>query len=339
MPGRKQAKVNLIELTKNLVNIPSVTGSEAEIARFLSSYLRRQGFDLKEQKVEGKRRNIFAKLHPSPKVILCTHMDTVPPFYGAREDESFIYGRGACDAKGIIACMILAGQELSKEGMKEIGLLFVVGEETDSIGAKTAGSLSADSEFIIVGEPTENKMGSGHKGIVNLKISAEGKSAHSAFPDLGESAVEKLLDVLLEIRALDFKEDPILGKTVINIGKIGGGLAFNIIADSASAEVSFRNALSSEEIIEKVKAVAGQRARIDVVSQSEPQVLFTVPGFEKVVLPYGTDIPYLRSFGKPLLLGPGSALVAHTENERIEKKQLFEAVEIYKKIVKMLIRY
>jgi acetylornithine deacetylase len=329
--------VNLIELAKKLVNIPSVTGSEAEIAGFLSSYLRNKGFELEEQKVEGKRRNIFAKLHPGPKVILCTHLDTVPPFYGAREDESFIYGRGACDAKGIIACMILAAQELSREGVKEIGLLFVVGEETDSIGAKTAGSLSVDSEYVIVGEPTENKMGSGHKGIVNLKISAEGKSAHSAFPDLGESAVEKLLDVLQEIRALDFREDPILGKTVINIGKIEGGLAFNVIADSASAEVSFRSGLSSEEIIGAVKAVAGRRARIDVVSQSEPQFLFTVPGFEQVVLPYGTDIPYLQKFGKPLLLGPGSALVAHTENERVEKEQLFDAVEIYKKIVKILL--
>jgi acetylornithine deacetylase len=235
--------------------------------------------------------------------------------------------------------MIFAAQELSKEGMKKIGLLFVVGEETDSVGAKMTGSLNVDSEYIIVGEPTENKMGSGHKGIVNLIISAEGKSAHSAFPDLGESAIEKLLDVLQEIRGLDFREDPILGKTVINIGKIEGGLAFNVIADSASAEVSFRSGLNSYEIIEKAKAVAGQRARIEVISQSEPQVLFTIPGFEKAVLPYGTDIPHLKRFGRPLLLGPGSALVAHTENERVEKKQLFDGVEIYKKIVKMLITY
>jgi acetylornithine deacetylase len=331
--------VNLIELAKTLVNIPSITGSEAAIADFLSSYLRSQGFDLEKQDVDEKRRNILAVLHPSPRLILCTHMDTVPPFYGAREDESFIYGRGACDAKGIMASMIFAAQELSKEGMKKIGLLFVVGEETDSVGAKMAGSLDVDSEYIIVGEPTENKMGTGHKGIVNLIISAEGKSAHSAFPDLGESAIEKLLDVLQEIRGLDFREDPILGKTVINIGKIEGGLAFNVIADSASAEVSFRSGLYSDEIIEKVKAVAGQRARIEVISQSEPQVLFTIPGFEQAVLPYGTDIPYLKRFGRPLLLGPGSALVAHTENERIEKKQLFDGVEIYKKIVKMLITY
>jgi acetylornithine deacetylase len=331
--------MNLIELTKTLVNIPSVTGSEAAIADFLSSYLRSQGFDLEKQEVDEKRRNILAVLHPSPRVILCTHMDTVPPFYGAREDESFIYGRGACDAKGIMASMIFACQELSKEGMKEIGLLFVVGEETDSIGAKMAGSLDVDSEYIIVGEPTENKMGSGHKGLVILKIYSEGKSAHSAFSDWGESAIEKLLDVLQDMRGLNFKEDPTMGKTVMNIGKIEGGLLFNIIADSAGAEVSFRSGLSSDEIIEKVKAVTGQRARIDVVSQSEPQVLFTIPGFEQVVLPYGTDIPYLKKFGRPLLLGPGSALVAHTENEKVEKKQLIDAVEIYKKIVKILIQY
>jgi len=331
--------VNLTKLTKTLVNIPSVTGSEAAIADFLSNYLKSLGFDLEKQEVDEERRNILAVLDPSPRLIFCTHMDTVPPFFGAREDESFIYGRGACDAKGIMASMIFAAQELSKEGVKKIGLLFVVGEETDSIGAKMAGSLNVDSEYIIVGEPTENKMGSGHKGIVNLKIFSEGKSAHSAFPDLGESAIEKLLDVLQDIRGLNFKEDPTMGKTVMNIGKIEGGLVFNVIACSASAEVSFRSGLYSDQIIEKARAASGQRAKIEVISKSEPQVLFTIPGFEQAVLPYGTDIPYLKRFGRPLLLGPGSVLVAHTENERVEKKQLFEAVEIYKKIVKILITY
>ncbi len=329
--------MNLLELTKKLVSIPSVTGSEARIADFLSGYLKSQKFEVKEQKVEGKRRNIFASLRPKPRLIFCTHMDTVPPYVKAREDKSFIYGRGACDAKGIMAAMIWAGQELNKEGLAEIGFLFVVGEETDSIGAKKAKGLGIGSEFIVVGEPTENRMGSGHKGIITLKISAEGKSAHSAYPHLGESAIEKLLDVLHEIRSLDFGEDPVLGKTTINIGKIEGGIADNVIPDSASAMVSMRIVHASHQIVDRIKPLAGQKVKIEVLSQSEPQVLFTLPGFKQVVLPYGTDIPYLKRFGKPLLLGPGSALVAHTEEERIEKKQLKDAVEIYKKIAKKLL--
>jgi len=328
--------MTLLELTKKLVNIPSVTGSESEIADFLCSYLKGQDFDLKEQKIEDRRRNILSTGGSAPKIILCTHMDTVPQYFSASEDEYYVYGRGACDAKGIMASMIWAAQELKKEGLTEIGLLFVVGEETDSIGAKKANSLNVGSDFIIVGEPTENKLGIGHKGVTTFKITAKGKAAHSAYPHLGESAIERLLDVLQGIRALDFGEDQFLGKSFINIGTIEGGAAPNVIANQASAEVSIRNALPSIQVIGKVKAVLNRKAEVKVLTQSEPQRLFTVPGFEKVVLPYGTDIPYLKSFGKPLLLGPGSALVAHTEDEKIEKVQLFESVKIYKKLVKKL---
>lgn len=331
--------MNLLELAKKLVSIPSATGTEAEIADFLSGFLRSKGFKVKEQKVEGKRRNILALLQPKPRAIFCTHMDTVPPFLGVREDSSYIYGRGACDAKGIMASMIQAVQELRKEGMAEIGLLFVVGEETDSIGAEKANRLGVESEYIVVGEPTENRMGTGHKGILNLKILAEGKSAHSAFPHLGESAIEKLLDVLQDIRFLDFNEDAVMGRTVVNIGKIEGGIAYNVIPDSASAAVSLRTVHDSDLIVERIKALAGKKAQVEVVSRSEPQVLFTVPGFEQVVLPYGTDIPHLRSFGKPLLLGPGSALIAHTAEERVEKQQLFDAVEIYKRLAGKLLTH
>jgi acetylornithine deacetylase len=329
--------VTLFELTKTLINIPSVTGLEGEIADFLCSYLKNQGFDLQEQEIEEERRNILATAGSRPRVILCTHMDTVPEYFAASEDADYIYGRGACDAKGIMASMIWAAQDLKKDGLTEVGILFVVGEETNSIGAKMANSLNIGSDFIIVGEPTENKLGIGHKGIITLKMTARGKAAHSAYPSSGESAIEKLLDSLQRIRTLDFGEDPVMGKAVLNIGTIEGGAAPNVVANHASAEVCIRSAHPSEQILNKVKAVVNQKVEIDILTQSEAQRLFTVPDLEHVVLPYGTDIPHLKNFGKPLLLGPGSFLVAHTENEKIEKRQLLEAVKIYENLVKKLL--
>jgi acetylornithine deacetylase len=319
--------MNLFELTKKLVNIPSVTGFEDKIADFLCSYLEGQDFNLKEQIIDKRRRNILATAGSAPRVILCTHMDTVPPHFSASEDEHYIYGRGACDAKGIMG-----------EGVTEIGLLVVVGEETDSIGAKMANSLKVGSDFVIFGEPTENKLGIAHKGIVTFKITAKGKAAHSAFPQSGESAIEMLLDALQRIYALDFGQDPVMGSSVLNIGTIEGGIAPNVVADSAGAEITIRSVLPSKQILQKVKAVLKRNVEITVVTQSEVQKLFTVPGLDQAILPYGTDIPHLKSFGKPLLLGPGSFLVAHTEGEKIEKRQLLEAVKIYKDIVRELLK-
>jgi acetylornithine deacetylase len=331
--------VNLIELTKTLVDIPSATGFEAEIADFLAAYLRSLEFEVREQVLEGKRRNILALLQPRPRVMFCTHLDTVPPFFAAREDESYIYGRGACDAKGIMAAMISAGQELGREGRSEVGLLLVAGEETDSIGAKKANDLNVDSAYIVVGEPTQNKMGCGHKGQVTLRITAAGKSAHSAFPGLGQSAVEKLIDVLQEIRLLNLGDDPAWGETLVNIGKIEGGVAPNVIPDKASAIVSLRSGRASDRIRKTIERACGQKVKLEVLSSSEPQVLFTLPGYEQTVLPYATDVPYLRRFGKKLLLGPGSAEVAHTEHENVEKRQLFEAVGLYKKLARELLEH
>lgn len=330
--------MNLFELTKKLVNIPSVTGFEDKIADFLCGYLESQDFNLKEQIIDKRRRNILATVGSAPRVILCTHMDTVPPHFSASEDEHYIYGRGACDAKGIMASMIQSAQEMKGEGVTEIGLLIVVGEETDSIGAKKANSLKVGSDFVIFGEPTENKLGIAHKGIVTFKITAKGKAAHSAFPQSGESAIEMLLDALQRIYALDFGQDPVMGSSVLNIGTIEGGIAPNVVADSAGAEITIRSVLPSKQILQKVKAVLKKNVEITVLTQSEVQKLFTVPGLDQAVLPYGTDIPHLKSFGKPLLLGPGSFVVAHTEGEKIEKRQLLEAVKIYKDIVRKLLK-
>jgi acetylornithine deacetylase len=290
--------VNLIELTKNLVNIPSVTGFEAEIADFLAACLRSRGFEVTEQVLEGRRRNILALLQECPRVVFCTHQDTVPPFFAASEDESRIYGRGACDAKGIMAAMITAAQELGKEGRREVGLLFVAGEETDSAGAKKANELSLDSSFVVVGEPTQNRLGRGHKGQMTFRIAAAGKSAHSAFPGLGQSAVEKLIDALQEIRTLDFGDDPAWGKTLVNIAKIEGGVAPNVVPDKASAVVSLRSGQASDGIWEKIRRACGHNVTLEILSSSEPQALFTLPGYEQTVLPYATDVPYLIRFGR-----------------------------------------
>jgi len=200
--------MDLFDLTRQLINIPSITGHEHEIMDFLSGYIENLGFELREQKIEEGRRNLLARASSKPEVILSTHVDTVAPYISASEDEHFISGRGACDAKGILASMIWAARELKVEGLSQIGLLFVVGEETDSIGAKMANSLNLGSKFIIVGEPTENKLGIGHKGMLRLKLIARGKAAHSAYPQMGESAIETLLDVLQKLRAIDFGKEP-----------------------------------------------------------------------------------------------------------------------------------
>jgi len=324
--------VDLFELTKALVNIPSVTGEEGALVDFLVPYLRNLAFTVREQKVERKRRNVFAAPRPKPKVILCTHLDTVPGWFGASEDRAYIYGRGACDAKGIMAAMIEAVRILDREGTKDVGLLFVVGEETDSSGALKANALDLGSKFIVVGEPTGNKLGRGHKGILTFRLSAKGRRAHSASPQRGRSAIEKLLDALGALRALDFGEDPLLGRCLVNIGRIEGGIAANVVSDSAGAVVSVRTPFPTERILHEILRTVGRRVSVEVVTKSEPQVLNTVPGFRTTVLPYGTDIPYLTSFGKPLLLGPGSIADAHTKKEKIEKKQLRESVFVYIKL-------
>ena len=330
---KKIHRPGLFELAKSLVDIPSVTGNEAALADFLCALLAEEQFDVRSQDVETGRRNLLAGLGDRPAVILCTHMDTVPDWVAAGEDAVHLYGRGACDAKGIMAAMIVAAGELRDEGLKDIGLLFLVGEETDSIGAKKANLMSPGSRFIIVGEPTGNKLATAHKGVLTLTLTARGKAAHSAYPERGESAILKLLDVLSDIRELDFGLDPVLGPTVMNVGRIHGGTASNVIPGTAEAVLSFRTGVSPDLVLSGIRSATAGRADIAVRSKAQPQVLFTLAGFPSELMPYGTDIPYLTAFGRPLLLGPGSVLDAHVENERVEKKQLEEAVAIYKRLV------
>lgn len=329
--------IDVFGFTKTLINCDSVTGKEAAVGDLVAEQLAALGLRVQKQQVEGDRCNLFATTAESPRVILCTHLDTVPPFIPASEDTEYIYGRGACDVKGGLAAMVCAAERLLQEGVTHFGLLFPCSEETDSAGARKSNEISPGPDFIIVAEPTMNKLAVGHKGMLTLRFTAKGKAAHSAFPELGESAVHTLLDFLQLLRATELPADAILGKPTLNVGKISGGLAHNIFAESAEATVSLRAATATQKLLDKVQSLTPPQISFEVQVRSEPQKLHTVSGFETTVVPFCTDIPHLRNWGKPLLIGPGDATLAHTAEERVEKKQLSEAVGIYTKLVKQLL--
>jgi len=331
--------MDVVQLLKMLVDIPSVTGSERAIADFIAGHLRKEGLEVLDQPVEGTRRNVLALLGrgSGPRVVFCTHMDTVPPFVGAFEDEAFLHGRGAGDAKGSLAAMMTCAVGLKEEGLAGVGFLFVVGEEVDSAGARKANELEIAPAFTAVGEPTENRLGFGHRGLLVARLAAAGRTAHSGYPHLGDSAINKLLAALDRLRALDFEDDPAWGKTLVNIGRIEGGVAHNVVPDAAAAVVSFRVGANWPRVVEKLGALGGGGVTVEILSRSEPQTLFTLPGYEQTVLPYGTDIPHLWRFGKKLLLGPGSGETAHTMDDRVEKRQLVEAVGIYRRLARELL--
>jgi len=333
--------MNVFELTRALVDVESITGNEERMGNVLfeqvSELASKFGGHAERIEVEPKRFNVFARWG-NPVVTLSTHMDTVPPFFPAREDETHIWGRGACDTKGIIAAMIFAVRELLEEGTRDVALLFVIGEERNSTGAFAAARDPRGSKFLINGEPTENKLVIGSKGALRLEFIASGRMAHSAYPELGESAIEKLLDALDQIRRMPLPVDKILGASTINIGTISGGRAPNVIADHAKAEIFIRlvdDGAATRQAVQQ--AVKGIKVR---------EVLFvpavhmgSLPGLETTVVAFTTDIPaFGGSWGKPYLLGPGSIHVAHTDEERIRKNELLEAIQIYKRMVKQLTR-
>jgi len=330
--------MELFELTRRLVDIESITGNEKAVGEFLEDYLRplaeRFGGKLERMDVEPGRFNVFA-WWGEPVVVLSTHMDTVPPYFPAREDDQFLWGRGACDTKGIIASMIHALEALLAEGRRNLGMLLVVGEERNSAGARVANRQPRGTRFLINGEPTENKLALGSKGALRLEVEAAGRMAHSAYPELGDSAILKLLDALQALRALPLPVDPVLGESTCNIGTITGGRAPNVIPDIARAEVMIR-LVNHADLKQQVLAALGDRVAAHVVLDVPPVHLGSVPGVETTVVKFTTDIPELTAWGQPLLFGPGSIHVAHTSEERIAKREMVEAVGLYQHIIKEL---
>jgi acetylornithine deacetylase len=330
--------MNLFDLTRQLIDIPSITGNEAEAGQFLSSLLHNLGYQVERQLVDQDRFNIIATRSQPPTIFFSTHIDTVPPFIPSSEDDENIFGRGSCDAKGIIAAQIVAAEKLRALDYGEVGLLFTVDEELASIGAQAANKhpLASQCRFLINGEPTDNKLASGSKGSMRLKIATTGKSAHSAYPEAGDSAIEHLLDVLERLRRSEWPHDEFFGETTCNIGVVAGGTRPNVIPAEATADLQIRLARDIEHIKPVVEQAVDGSASVEILSAHDPVRFFTVPGFEECVVRFTTDIPYLTNWGKPLLLGPGSILDAHTSHERVSKRQLNEAVELYVRLAQQL---
>jgi acetylornithine deacetylase len=333
--------VDVVQLTRELLDIESITGQERAVGEYLYAQLQalaqKTGGAAERMEVAPERFNVLATWG-TPRVTLSTHMDTVPPFFPSREDEEFVWGRGACDAKGIIAAMIAAAGKLLADGTRNFALLFVVGEEKDSLGAHTAAKTGRGSKFLINGEPTENKLAIGSKGALRYELVGRGKLAHSAYPELGDSAIHKLLDAIETIRKISLPEDPLLGKATLNVGTVSGGRAPNVVADSARAELMFRVVSDPGPLRKAMAAAVAGRVEAREELYTPAVRMEAVDGLPTTVVAFTTDIPNFRgAWGKPLLLGPGSIHVAHTAEERIAKKELRDAVEMYAALAKRLI--
>jgi acetylornithine deacetylase len=325
-------------LTRELIDIPSLTGDEKAVGEFLATRLASLGYNVELQDAGADRFNVIATTGEMPRIVFSTHMDTVPPFIASSEDGEYIYGRGSCDAKGIIAAQLFAAEQLRKQGMNNIGMLFTVDEELSSFGAQAANNhpLARECRFLINGEPTDNRLAIGTKGSLRLIITTEGRAAHSAYPEAGESAIEKLLDILQDIRACEWPGDSFFGETTCNIGVLNGGTRPNVIPDHARAELQIRLATDIERVKRVVEEAVAGRARVEYASAHNPVRLFSVAGFDDCVVRFTTDVPYLSNWGKPLLIGPGSIFDAHTDHERIAKHELERSVDLYVALVKKL---
>lgn len=329
--------VDAVRLTRSLVDIDSTTGREGDAGVWLAAFLRERGYQVTEQPVTAGRFNVLARLPADPVVVFSTHYDCVPPFFPSRIDGGLIFGRGSCDAKGIAAAQIAAAERLRATGESRVALLFVVGEERGSDGAMVANAQApAGVRFLINGEPTDNRLGAATRGMVRVRLRATGRAAHSSFPELGESAIDKLLDALMVVRGVVLPEDPLLGRTHYTVGLIEGGVAPNVVSPSASAELTFRIVGDAAAILEAIRVVDGL-VDLEPILDVPAVRLHTVDGFETAVFPYTTDVPMLTAWGKPLLVGPGSIHVAHTAEEHLAIDELQHAVELYASLARRLI--
>ncbi|MGE0593900.1 MAG: M20/M25/M40 family metallo-hydrolase [Vicinamibacterales bacterium] len=329
--------VDPVAFTRALVDIDSTTGREGEAGTWLARQLGALGWTVTEQEVTPGRRNVFATLAGVPRLVYSTHYDCVPPFFPSRVEGGLLFGRGSCDAKGILAAQVAAAECLRAEGVDELGLLFVVGEERGSDGAQFANaSAPAGVRYLLNGEPTENRLGAAHRGVLRVRLRAEGRAAHSAFPHLGISAIDKLLDALMVIRGVALPEDPVLGRTHYSVGLIEGGVAPNVISPHATAELMFRTVGEAGSVLEALDVVSGL-VTVEHVMDIPAVRLHTVPGFDTDVFSYSTDVPNLTNWGTPLLLGPGSIHVAHTADEHLAIDDLLGAVERYASLGRRLL--
>ena len=324
-------------LTRALVDIDSTTGREQEVGGWLSAFLRQRGYRVTEQPVADGRFNVFAQLDAPPLVVFSTHFDCVPPFVPSREEGGVVFGRGSCDAKGILAAQVMAVERLRASGEARVAMLFVAGEERGSDGARVANSHAPDGvKFLINGEPTDNRLGIATRGVLRVRLRARGRAAHSSFPELGDSAIDKLLDALMVLRGVAMPEDAVLGRTHYTVGLIEGGVAPNVVSPHASAELLFRIVGESAPVRAALHVIE-QLVAIEPVLDVPAVRMHTLPGFDTAVFPYTTDIPLLTRWGTPLLIGPGSIHVAHTDDEHVAIDELRHAVELYERIARQLL--
>jgi len=330
--------MDAVTFTRQLIDIESISGNEAAVANYLYGELCRVGYLAKKIPVEGDRFNVYATHpgHSNPTVVFSTHMDTVPPFIPSSEDATRIYGRGSCDAKGIIAAQVAAAERLQREGIY-VGLLFVVGEERDSLGAQVANDHAPQGiRFLINGEPTENRIALASKGTLRVELTARGRMAHSAYPELGESAIDKLIAALGRLRSMPLPADPEVGACTLNIGFIEGGRAPNVIPDYAHADLLYRLVGPTDELRKQILTTAGKDVEVTFPLELPFLRLRKLDGLATMIAAFTTDIPKFTNWGEPLLIGPGSIHVAHTEGEYIDKQQLHEAINLYSQIAKQL---
>lgn len=329
---------DVVALARRLIDVPSVTGSEARIGALLLDVLGGLGFDARRQAVEGDRFNVHT-LTDETRVVLCTHMDTVGPYVGSWEDDATLFGRGACDAKGILAAMIVALCGLRDRGERRVGLLALVGEEVDSIGARAATALAGSTTHVVVGEPTEGRMAVGHKGALAVTLRAKGRAAHSGYPELGSSAVHALLDALADVRSASWGSGAALGDATVNVGTLEGGVAPNVLAPSAEARLLIRLVGPGCDGVARLTEILERHSDVEAadLTVSDPVRCLTLDGFAAEPVSFGSDLPWLEPFGGRLLFGPGSIRHAHTAGERIEKSDLVEAVGAYESIATRLL--
>ena len=327
-----------IRLTRELIDIDSTTPNEIQAGEFIARMLEGLGYQVTRQPVVDGRFNVIARTAVDPVVVFSTHFDCVPPFFPSKEAGGRVYGRGACDAKGILMAQVAAAEMLRAGGEQRIGLLYVVAEERGSEGARMANTAApASARFLINGEPTDNRLGIATRGVYRVRLKATGRAAHSSLPELGESAIDKLLDALIALRSVNWPEDPVLGRTFYSVGLINGGVAPNVISPHADAEIMFRTIGDHAELRRAIEARVNDLVSVEDVLVVPPVRMTTVPGIDSAVFAFTTDIPWLDRWGAPLLLGPGSVTVAHTDDEYCDVDELLQARDIYADLAQRLL--